>query len=138
FDPGINALSILTEILPAPIHLTAADLEMPENRQTPIAAQLTFSDNVTASFDWRKEEPQTWQIEVETARETLLLTDGGARLLVNGAEVSALPNREYPELYARMAELTAERARDVDLTPMIHVADAMALGRRVPVAPFNF
>ena len=29
FDPGINALSILTEILPAPVHLTAATLEFP-------------------------------------------------------------------------------------------------------------
>ncbi|MGL4320123.1 MAG: Gfo/Idh/MocA family protein, partial [Paracoccaceae bacterium] len=32
FDPGINALSILTEILPAPVHLTKATLEFPANR----------------------------------------------------------------------------------------------------------
>jgi len=57
FDPGINALSILTEILPQPVHLTAATLEFPANRQTPIAANLTFSGQVTADFDWRQEGP---------------------------------------------------------------------------------
>ena len=66
FDPGINALSILTEILPAPVHLTAATLTYPENCQTPIAADLTFSGNVTADFDWRQEGPQTWDIDVHT------------------------------------------------------------------------
>ena len=64
FDPGINALSILTAILPAPVHLTAATLTYPENCQTPIAAALTFSGQVTADFDWRQEGPQTWDIDV--------------------------------------------------------------------------
>ena len=40
FDPGINALSILTEILPGPIIVTAAELEVPVNAATPIAARL--------------------------------------------------------------------------------------------------
>ncbi|MEM8870367.1 MAG: Gfo/Idh/MocA family oxidoreductase [Pseudomonadota bacterium] len=136
FDPGINALSILTEILPFPIHLTEATLEVPENRQTPIAASLTFTEAVTAEFDWRQEGPQTWQIEVETDRETLLLVDGGARLLVDGAEFSTGPNREYPALYAEMARLMQAGNQSVDITPMIHVADAMTLGKRVSTASF--
>ena len=40
FDPGINALSILTEILPGSFMLHAATLTFPENRDTPIAATL--------------------------------------------------------------------------------------------------
>lgn len=56
FDPGINALSILTEILPFPVRLVSADLEFPSNRQTPIAAELGLSGpgdvGITASFDW--------------------------------------------------------------------------------------
>ena len=39
FDPGSNALSIITEILPMPIHLRSADLLFPSNCDTPIAAQ---------------------------------------------------------------------------------------------------
>jgi D-galactose 1-dehydrogenase len=35
FDPGINALSILTEILPMPVHLTSAELEFPETGAPP-------------------------------------------------------------------------------------------------------
>ena len=45
---------------------------------------------------------------------------------------------EYPALYARMAELVREGRSDIDLAPMIHVADAMTLGRRITVEPFEF
>ena len=138
FDPGINALSILTEILPMPVHLTAADLDVPANRQTPIAARLSFSGNVGADLDWRQEGPQTWDIVVETDAGTLTLHDGGSRMLVDGATVSEGPNREYPRLYDRMAALVASAASEVDLRPMVHVADAMTLGRRRETAAFDF
>jgi D-galactose 1-dehydrogenase len=138
FDPGVNALSILTEILPEPGHLTGATLEYPENRDTPIAASLTFTGGVTADFDWRQEGPQTWDIAIETDAGNLTLSNGGARLELDGAEVASGPDREYPALYARMAELVERGASDVDLAPMIHVADAYSLGRRVTTAAFHF
>ncbi len=140
FDPGINALSILTEILPAPVHLTAATLEFPENRDTPIAAALTFSGGVTAEFDWRQEGPQTWDIDVETDQGTLALRHGGNQLWTDGREVAGNSgiDGEYPALYRVMADLVKTGARDVDLAPMVHVADAFSLGRRVTVAPFAF
>lgn len=136
FDPGINALSILTEILPFEVHLTEALLEVPENRQAPIAASLDFTRNVSARFDWRQEGPQTWDIEIETDAGPVLLKDGGARLFVDGALVTEGPDREYPGLYARFADLVAKGTSEVDLAPMLHVADAFTLGRRVTVAPF--
>lgn len=140
FDPGINALSILTEILPAPVHLTEATLEVPENRQTPIAAQLRFSGQVTADFDWRQTGPQTWDIEVETDRGPMALRLGGNVLEINGKVVAGDADimGEYPALYARMADLLRSGASEVDLSPMVHVADALALGRRVTVAAFHF
>jgi D-galactose 1-dehydrogenase len=140
FDPGINALSILTEILPAPVHLTGATLTFPENRQTPIAAALTFSGNVTADFDWRQEGPQTWDIEVDTQQGQLALRMGGNVLEIDGKSVTGKPDimGEYPALYARMAELVRSGASDVDLAPMIHVADAMTLGRRAVTDAFHF
>lgn len=139
FDPGINALSILTEILPAPVHLTAATLEFPENCQTPIAAQLSFTGHVTADFDWRQTGPQTWDITVETDRGSLALRMGGNRLEIDGVERAGENSimGEYPALYARMAQLVKTGASDVDLSPMVHVADALTLGRRVTVAPFH-
>lgn len=140
FDPGINALSILTEILPAPVHVTAAELEFPENRDTPIAARITFSGGVTADFDWRQEGPQTWDIEIETDAGPCALRFGGNRFLVGGREVAgeATIMGEYPKLYARMAELVRAGASEVDLAPMVHVADALTLGRRVVTDPFHF
>ena len=140
FDPGINALSILTDILPMPVHVTAATLEFPENRDTPIAAQIQFSANVSADFDWRQEGPQTWDIVVETDAGTLDLKMGGNRLFIDGRETAGEDTimGEYPALYARMAELVRAGTSDVDLAPMVHVADALTLGRRKTVAAFHF
>jgi D-galactose 1-dehydrogenase len=140
FDPGINALSILTDILPQSVHLTAATLEFPANRQTPIAAQLTFTGQVTADFDWRQTGPQTWDITVETDRGPMALRMGGNVLELDG-QAAAGENTimgEYPALYARMADLVAKGQSEVDLAPMTHVADAMTLGRRIMVDPFDF
>lgn len=139
FDPGINALSILTEILPQPVHMRGAVLTFLSNCQTPIAAQLTFSGNVSADFDWRQEGPQTWDILVETPKGRLDLRMGGNVLEIDG-KLHAGENSimgEYPALYARMAQLVATRARDVDLAPMIHVADALTLGVRQEAEAFH-
>ena len=42
FDPGINALSIVTKIMPQPIYVESAVIEVPSNKATPIAAQIKF------------------------------------------------------------------------------------------------
>ena len=138
FDPGSNALSIITEILPMPIHLQSAKLYFPENRDTPIAAQMQWTQNVTGDFDWRQEGPQSWDITVETTAGILNLHDGGDRLVIGGENVVAGDNQEYPALYDRMAELVKNGASEVDVAPMIHVADALTLGKRLIVDPFHF
>ncbi|MCV2868890.1 Gfo/Idh/MocA family oxidoreductase [Defluviimonas sp. WL0002] len=144
FDPGINALSIVTEILPDDIHLTEATLDVPANRQTPIGAELSFyhpqGARVGAIFDWRQEGEQIWTIEAVTDQGTLTLLDGGARIQIDGVEDAVKDENplagEYPRLYARMARLLSTGGIDMDLRPMIHVCDALALGRRNSVAPF--
>ena len=138
FDPGINGLSILTEILPQPMRLLRAELQFPENRETPIAANLLWSGNMTGDFDWRQEGPQRWDITVETDSGRLEIRDGGARLSIAGEDVVIGPNREYPALYERMSAVMTERRTDVDLSPMVQVADAFCLGKRLTVAPFHF
>jgi len=141
FDPGINALSIMTEILPVPLHLVGAELAFPQNRDTPIAAELTFAGpeggEATAAFDWRQEGGEVWQIEVETDHGTLALIEGGARLFIDGAERGVANAGEYPELYRQFARLLRAGASEVDAAPLIHVADAFMLGRRTVVSPFH-
>ncbi|MCG6113193.1 MAG: Gfo/Idh/MocA family oxidoreductase [Paracoccus sp.] len=140
FDPGINALSILTAILPRPVHLTGAELDLPANRQAPIAARLTLSDGITADLDFLQQGPQTWDIELQTDGGTLALRMGGNLLEIDGQPVDGQDSimQEYPALYARMAALVRQGASEIDLAPMVLVADAFTLGRRVTVAPFDF
>lgn len=140
FDPGINALSILTEILPEPVHLIAATLQVPANRDMPIAAQLAFSGGISADLDWRCEGQQIWQIRIETDAGVLVLDQGGAALQIDGHRVTPDPchRDEYPALYARLAELVTRQEQEVDLAPMVLVADALALGRREAVRAFHF
>jgi D-galactose 1-dehydrogenase len=140
FDPGINALSITTHILPKPLFVTAATLEFPENRDAPIAAQIEFSDAdglvVKADFDWRQTGPQSWDIVAETDAGQMVLSAGGAKLAVGGRIVHEEPEAEYPMLYKRFAEIVRAGISDADLAPLRHVADAFLLGRHAFVEPF--
>jgi predicted dehydrogenase len=141
FDPGINALSILTEILPGSFMVREATLTFPENRDTPIAATLGMTGAagfpVTAELDWRQQGPQSWDITVDTDGGRLELKDGGARMLVDGAERASGPDREYPAIYRRFADLIARRESDVDASPLRICADAFLMGRRSYTEPFH-
>ncbi|RXE47570.1 Gfo/Idh/MocA family protein [Chromohalobacter israelensis] len=141
FDPGINALSIITAILPEAFFLTQGELEVPVNRQGPIAATLAFSDRrgatIRAEFDWRQTGPQTWDIHVETDAGPLALTQGGSCLRIGDEIVLEGDDVEYSGLYARFAELIARGESDVDVAPLRHVADAFLLGKRVEVEAFH-
>ncbi|WP_026612624.1 Gfo/Idh/MocA family protein [Ensifer aridi] len=141
FDPGINALSIVTHILPRPIFITSATLEFPENRDAPIAATIAFSDahklSVSAEFDWRQTGKQSWDIIAETDAGEMVLSEGGAKLAVDGKIVHEEPEQEYPMLYRRFAEIIRVGRSDVDLAPLRHVADAFMLGRRKFVEAFH-
>ena len=140
FDPGINALSILTRILPRPFFLTKAELSFPGNRAAPIAADLTFKDQtglpIHAEFDWRQTGPQTWDIRVDTDAGCLTLSSGGSRLVHDDRTLVDEKQAEYRGIYRRFVQLIASRVSDVDLSPLVHVADAFMLGRRIEVEPF--
>lgn len=141
FDPGINALSIVTHILPRPAFITAATLEFPENRDAPIAASITFSDakglDLKADFDWRQTGKQSWDIVAQTDAGEMVLSEGGAKLSIHGKLVHEEPEQEYPMLYKRFAEIVKAGTSDVDLAPLRHVADAFMLGRRKFVEAFH-
>jgi len=141
FDPGINALSIASRILPMPLFVASATLAFPANRQAPIAAQLAFvgpKDALSAEMDWRYEEGEHWTIEVETGDgRKLALRDGGAGLSIDGVEQKVDEIGEYPSIYARFAELAGTGTVEVDGAPLRIVADAFMVGAREIVEAFT-
>jgi D-galactose 1-dehydrogenase len=141
FDPGVNALSIATRILPRPLLLQQGVLRFPQNRQAPITAQLSFQDPSGAplevALDWLQTGDQIWDIRVETDTGTLLLSQGGSRMEVDGRLIEEGPEAEYAGLYARFAQLIRDGRSDVDVSPLRLVADAFLGSRREIVEPFE-
>jgi L-arabinose 1-dehydrogenase len=141
FDPGINALSIVTRMMPREVLLRSATLHVPADCATPIAAELDCIDtdgvSVRAEFDWRHGPVEQWEIDVQTTDGLLALSEGGKRLVIAGEPVSLAPEREYPALYERFHWLIAHGAEDVDVRPLRLVADAFLLGRHVEVEAFG-
>jgi D-galactose 1-dehydrogenase len=144
FDPGINALSIVTKIMPEPIFLDSGELYFPNNCHTPIAASLRFktasntSAKLGAEFDWRQTGEQTWDINIETADgRRLKLTKGGSKLAIDGETIIEEPPAEYEAIYRRFDELLRQSESDVDSAPLSLVADAFMLGRRLQVEEFH-
>jgi D-galactose 1-dehydrogenase len=144
FDPGINALSILTKIAPGAMFVKSAVLRYPENRDTPIAASLIFSSNaagaeakLTAEFDWRQQGEQTWNIDIETeAGQRLRLMHGGSKLFVDDVKTVEAPPTEYKDIYSHFAELLERRESAMDSAPFQLVADAFLVGSRRAVETF--
>ncbi|MDE2110156.1 MAG: Gfo/Idh/MocA family oxidoreductase [Alphaproteobacteria bacterium] len=142
FDPGINAVSILTKIVPEPIFVSAADLFFPVNCSAPIAANVTFvtasGAQIDAAFDFRYTSTPTWDIDIEVDRGTLHLAKQGNALIVDGKPTSInATETEYTSLYRRFAELIDERRSDVDRRPFQLVADIFLIGQRSTVEPFE-
>ncbi len=141
FDPGINALSILTAVVPGPILVERATLEFPENKKQPIAASIAMRTvdgaSVGAEFDWRQEGPQTWDITIETDKGSLRLSKGGSELYIGDALHTVGPDREYAGIYERFGALVRARESDTDYQPLRLVADSFLCGERKVVASFE-
>jgi predicted dehydrogenase len=140
FDPGINAFSIATRIFPGPLFVSAAELSIPENAQTPIAAEVAFGSpqadgRLTASLDWRRSSGEEWTIAIRATDGTeVRLEDGGATLLVDGIARPAEGPGEYPSIYDEFLRLIDERGSSVDVGALRLVADCLLLGRHMTVA----
>jgi D-galactose 1-dehydrogenase len=140
FDPGINALSILTRIIPSALVLKHAELSYPGNCDTPIAARLLLTDTngapVRMELDFLHGGAPQWDIDVETDSGRLSLSKGGGEMRVDDEPLLPLQGKEYPDLYARFADLVRGRIVDVDVSPLQLVADAFLCGQRTEVEPF--
>ena len=131
FDPGINALSIATDILPRPLRVTESALQFPANCEAPVAAQVQMEDSegleVRLDLDFRQRGPQTWTITVETDGGQLQLSEGG-RVLTTPDGIRKRNDNEYPSLYRHFAAVVREGKSHVDVSPLRLVSDALLRG----------
>ncbi|MGH8252643.1 MAG: Gfo/Idh/MocA family protein [Steroidobacteraceae bacterium] len=141
FDPGINALSILTRILPGTLVVQSAILSFPSNCECPIAATLELSDMrgapIHMELDFRQSGAESWDIEVETDDGHLKLSKGASVLHIDRQAVAVRQATEYSRLYAQFAELIRAKTSDTDLSPLMLVADAFLTGQRIGVEAFH-
>jgi predicted dehydrogenase len=139
FDPGINALSIASRILPCPLLVEEARLFVPADCQSPIAAEIVFRGrNRRARFDWRVSGDEQWTIRVATASAmTVELLRGGETLVIDGVVQDTPKRLEYPSIYRHFADVQRERRVEVDAEPLRITADAFLCGSREAVEPFG-
>ena len=141
FDPGINAFSIATKIFPGGLFVKSADLSVPRDAQTPIAAEVVFSSPeadgpLTASLDWRRSEGEEWTVTVETSDGvTVRLEGGGATLDIDGKRQDDDGPGEYPDIYRKFVDLIDQRGSLVDVAPLRLVADCLLVASRTEVDP---
>ena len=145
FDPGINALSAVTKILPEPIFVESSKIEVPENWSTPIGVDITFKRgdgkqaDLSAAFDWRQRGEQIWQIELATADGMKMkFTHGGSVLYVNDKLIIEAKLEEYERIYAKFAKLLKTKKSDTDAAPLQLVCDAYMLAKPVVVKKFEW
>lgn len=145
FDPGINALSIVTKILPEPIYVEAAKIDVPANWSTPIGADITFKRgdgvkaDLSAVFDWRQTGEQFWTIDIRTQDGMeLKLINGGSNLHINGKLIMEAKMEEYEMIYGKFAKLLKAKKSDSDYSPLQLVCDAFMLAKPVVVPAFHW
>lgn len=140
FDTAINALSILTAIMPDETIVRSACMNYPGNCAAPISATAKMRSGPTvidASFDFLQPGEPTWTMTLETDGEQLVLSDGGASLHIDGGLVPSEPQCEYAALYRDFAELISDGKSDVDFAPLRLVADMLLIGDRRTTANFG-
>tara|TARA_R110002124_G_scaffold1797_17_gene11590 strand:- start:51630 stop:52568 length:939 start_codon:yes stop_codon:yes gene_type:complete len=144
-DPGINAFSIFTKVMPYPVFVEASKLTFPANRQTPIDVEITFKSGqahkpvLSGGFNWLEESGEIWTIRFETGTGDIVLLEAGGRTLrINDTVVLEHGDGEYAAMYDHFADLLERHETDVDAAPLRLMADVFLMGARVNGPDFEW
>lgn len=143
FDPGMNALSILTKIAPRHWRAEEAVLNFPANSKTPSSAKFTLhADNarIATSFEFHDNDEEVWCIHLEaTDGSALTLSQGGAAIseTCGGDIVRVSPSNEYPALYDHFVHLIRTRQSDCDLQPLEIIEEIFEVATRIDSNPIS-
>ena len=144
-DPGINAMSIFTKIMPFPVFVESARLTFPANRQTPVDVEIGFKSGqlhkpeLSADFNWLEESGEIWTIRFETGTGDVLKLEGGGRsLMVNDELVLKHGDSEYAAMYEHFASLLEQNRSNIDAAPLRLMSDVFLMGARVNGPDFEW
>jgi D-galactose 1-dehydrogenase len=135
FDAGINAISILTQIVPNPVIVTDSEMWSLPGTHSPIAAQIDGhlaegSTSLRIDLDWRVSEECRELLFECTDGTAIRLSQSGRSLEVNGVSLIAESNLEYERLYVHFSSLIEQRKTDADVEPLRLTADSFVIARR--------
>lgn len=142
FDPGMNALSILTRILPHEWKPDDAKIFVPTNVETPNRADFSLIHEnleIKTHFEFHDHDDDTWAIELHAKNgSSMELYEGGAGLRIDGSEVKrSLVVGEYDGVYTRFAELIMNDQSDFDFSPLKIIDDVFATADIFASAPIS-
>ncbi|MBK1796047.1 Gfo/Idh/MocA family oxidoreductase [Devosia sp. WQ 349] len=144
-DPGINAFSIFTKIMPFPVFVESANLTFPANKMTPVDVEIGFKSGqahkpaLSAGFNWLEESGEIWTVHIVTGTgNDIKLEGGGRRLIVNGELILEHGDAEYAGIYDRFADLLDQHESDVDAAPLRLMSDVFLLGARTNGPAFSW
>lgn len=142
FDPGINALSILTEVTSNHWLATEATLWIPKNVETSSRAEFSLSStdcSLTGCFEFHERDDETWTIQLKARNgSTLTLLDGGARMQIDGIQIANdSVVGEYERVYGHFSSLCRNQQTDCDLSPLKLAGDIQKIARRVTIDPIH-
>lgn len=143
FDMGINALSVASRLFAQPPFVRSAELRIAENHAAPLSAVLQLGIDgcdgpMEVRMDWGHRGEHRRELRIWTAcGHRLELLESGGRLVVDGTVAIDAPRAEYAMLYARFAALLTEGRIEADLAPLRMTLDALAIGRRTRLPPFE-
>lgn len=144
FDPAINALSILTCLVPGSFGVEHAALFRPQNRAMPISGTVVLSadavpDGIHLDLDFLEPGDECWDIDFHMADGGMLqLRDGGAVALADMVPLTVAPDGEYQALYCHFASLLDRRESDFHVAPLRLALDAIGHAPMREVAAFHF
>lgn len=141
FDPGMNALSILSTLTPSDWQVSNALMHVPKNVETAAQSKFTLSSKnaqIEVDFEFHDKDDEIWQIVLQTEScNELQISRGGEIAAVNGTPLPASAAPEYETLYRRFAALTRSHTSLIDLRPLELIEQVHQSAQIIQTAPID-
>lgn len=141
FDPGINALSMMTRLFPRQWGIRDCRLGIPENAAMPAKAEFSLvsaNASIPVVLEFHDSNDDIWTIELKFASgEDVVISSGGSDLMIDQMRVDLPRMDEYRAVYEMFFSLIENGFSEVHLDPLELVDEAMASTDRYSLPPIK-